>query len=95
MKNLLISLALSLTAGLHGCAMVPRLEAGRSYSDTGRIISRIGDGRCKILIATDHYGFYETELVDYDECARYLPDMPVLIEIYDQGRIRILGQATP
>lgn len=95
MKKINAFLTLSFIPGLFGCSMVPRMEAGKSYIDSGRIIQRISQTNCRFLIATDNYGTYETETCDKDECSEYLPGAHIRVEIHSQGIIRIIGRATP
>ncbi len=98
MKKYFIYLSLIIIAGLLGCGMLPKLDADKLYPDKGRIVHRIGDDNCRFLIATEHYGIHETgtyNTYNYDECRTYKPGMAVLVEIYNQGQVRILGYATP
>lgn len=91
--NLRIIVFFTLLLIASACRTIPALDSEKEYPDTGMVMRRIGDMRCRIMIDTDHYGIRETEMLDYDECRRYRMGMKVRIVIINGYLARIIGPA--
>lgn len=88
-------LAFSLMISSLGCRTLPILDLDKEYQDTGTVMRRLGDVRCRLMIDTDHYGIRETETLDYEECRRYRPGMKIRLVIVDGYLVRIIGPTAP